>query len=98
MFAARLLGCEGDGNAGVWSGGAVVAVSTYMDRSRGSCVLSSACDVIEMNVVRGVGGVCDMCLARGGVLMAGPGICILFLRILVAPSVHFCCTLSISAS
>ena len=29
MYAARLLGCEGDGNAGVGSGG-VVAVSAYM--------------------------------------------------------------------
>ena len=31
--------------------------------------LSSAGDVLEMSVVRGVGGVCDMCmcLARGGV-------------------------------
>ena len=29
-------------------------------------VLSSACDVLEMSVVRGVGGVC-MYLARGGV-------------------------------
>ena len=29
MFAARLLGCEGDGNAGVGFGGGVVAVSAY---------------------------------------------------------------------
>ena len=44
----------------------MVAVSTtYMGGTR---VLSSACDVLEMSVVRGVGGVCDMCmcLARGG--------------------------------
>ena len=69
MYAARLLGCEGDGNAGVGSGGGVVAVSAYMCGTRGSGVLSSACDVLEMSVVRGVGGVCDMCmcLARGGV-------------------------------
>ena len=62
MYAARLLGCEGDGNAGV------VAVSAYMSGTRGSGVLSSACDVLEMSVVRCVGGVCDkcMCLARGG--------------------------------
>ena len=35
---------------------------------RGSGVLSSTCDVLEISVVRGVGGVCDMCmcLARGG--------------------------------
>ena len=51
------------------SGGGVVAVSAYMDGTHGSGVLSSACDVLEMSVVRGVGGVCDMCmcLARGGV-------------------------------
>ena len=44
-------------------------MSAYMDGTRGSCVLASACDVLEMSVVRGVGGVCDMCmcLARGGV-------------------------------
>ena len=63
VFAARLLGCEVDGNAGVGSGGSVVAVSDYMDG------LASAGDVLEMSVVRGVGGVCDMCMrfARGGV-------------------------------
>ena len=61
--------CEGDGNAGVGSGGGVVAVSACMSGTRGSGVLSSACDVPEKSVVRGVGGVCDlyMCLARGGV-------------------------------
>ena len=69
MFAAILLGCEGDGNAGVGSGGDVVAVSAYMGGTRGSGVLASAGDVLEMSVVRGVDGVCDMsmCLARGGV-------------------------------
>ena len=50
------------------SGGGVVAVNAYMGGTRGSGVLSSACDVFEMSVVRDVGGVCDMCmcLARGG--------------------------------
>ena len=69
MYAARMLGREGDGNAGVGSGRGVVAVSAYMDGARGSGVLSSASDVLEMSVVRGVGGVCGMCmcLARGGV-------------------------------
>ena len=45
----------------------MVAVSAYMSGTRGSGVLSSTCDVLEMSVVRGVGGVCDMCmcLARG---------------------------------
>ena len=55
MYAARLLGCEGEGNASVGPGGGVAA---YMDGTRGSGVLSSTCDVIEMSVVRGVGGVC----------------------------------------
>ena len=38
-----------------------------MGRTRGSAVLSSASDVLDMSMVRGVGGVCDMCmcLARG---------------------------------
>ena len=64
-----MLGCEGDGNAGVGSGGGVVATSAYMGGTRGSGVLSSTGDVLEMSVVRGIGGVCDMCmrLARGGV-------------------------------
>ena len=46
----------------------MVAVSAYTGGTRGSSVLSSACDVLEMSVVRGVGGGCDirMCLARGG--------------------------------
>ena len=45
--------------------GSVVAVSACMSGTRSSGVLSSTGDVL----VRGVGGVCDMCmcLARGGV-------------------------------
>ena len=44
-----------------------------MGGTRGSGVLSSAGDVLEMSVVRGVGGVCDvcMCFSRGGVGGAG---------------------------
>ena len=51
------------------SAGVVVAVSACMCSTHGSGVLSSTGDVLEMGVVRGVGGVCDMCmcLARGGV-------------------------------
>ena len=51
------------------SGGCVAAVSACMSSTHGSWVLSSTGDVLEMSVVRGVGGVCDMCmcLARGGV-------------------------------
>ena len=47
----------------------MVAVSACRSGRRGSGVLSSTGDVLEMSVVRGVGGVCDMCicLARGGV-------------------------------
>ena len=51
MYAARLLGCEGDGNAGVGSGRGAVAASAYMCGTRGSG------DVLEMSVVRGIGGV-----------------------------------------
>ena len=45
----------------------MVAVSACMSGTRGSDVLSSTGDMLEMSVARGVGGVCDMCLARGGV-------------------------------
>ena len=64
MYVVRVLG---DGNAGVGSGGGVVAASAYMGGTRGSGVLYITGDVLEMGVVRGVGGVCDMCLARGDV-------------------------------
>ena len=68
--AVRLLGCEGVGNAGVLSGGGVVSVSAYMGGTRGSGVFSSSCDVLEMSVVRGVGGsvlhVCVFVSGRGG--------------------------------
>ena len=46
-----------NGNAGVGFVGGVVAVSAYMGGTR---VLASACEVLEMSVVRGVGGMCDM--------------------------------------
>ena len=35
-------------------------VSAYMGGTRASGVLACAGDVLEMSVVRGVGGVCDM--------------------------------------
>ena len=55
--------CEGDVNAGMRFGGGVVAVRAYLG------VLASAGDVLEISVMRGVGGVYDMCicLGRGGV-------------------------------
>ena len=51
------------------SGGGVVAVFACMSSTRGSDILPSIGDVLEMSVVSGVGGVCDMCmcLARDGV-------------------------------
>ena len=71
-----MLGCEGDSNVGVGSVGDVVA---YMGGTRASC----AGDVLEMSVVRGVGGVCDnsggtwgkwdMCLCFGGGGVGGVG-------------------------
>ena len=42
---------ESDDNAGVGSGGGVVAVSACMCGTRGSGVLSSTGDVLEMSVV-----------------------------------------------
>ena len=50
MCAVRV--CEGDGNAGVGSGGCVVALSACMSGTRGSGVLSNPGDVLEMSVVR----------------------------------------------
>ena len=47
-------------------GGGVVAVSACMSGTRGSGVLSSTGDVLEMSVVRGVGGVC-VCVWLGAV-------------------------------
>ena len=57
------------------SGDGVVAVSACMSGTRGSGVLSSTGDVLEMSVVRGVGGVCDicMCLARAVWMERGVG-------------------------
>ena len=63
-----LRGCEGDSNAGVEPGGGVVAMIAEcecMDWTRGSGVVSSAYDVLEMSVVRGIGGVCEMCMCFG---------------------------------
>ena len=59
---------RGDCNAGVGFGGGVVAVRCVYGWYTCFRCLASAGDVLlEMSVVRGVGGVCDMCLARGGV-------------------------------
>ena len=64
-----MLGCMGDGNTGVGSGGDECLYGWY---AWVRC-LSSAGGVLEMSVVRGVGGGCDMCkcLDRGGVVGVG---------------------------
>ena len=51
----------------------MVAVMACMSGTRGSGGFPSTGDMLEMSVVRGVGGVCDMCmyLARGGVGVSG---------------------------
>ena len=62
-----------DGNASVGVGRLVIAMSAgceYMGCTRGPGIVSSAYEVLEMSVVRGMRGVCvvcDMCmyLTRG---------------------------------
>ena len=44
----------------------MAGVSAYMGGTRGSCVLASTGDVLVMSVVRGVGGVCDICMCLFG--------------------------------
>ena len=48
-------------------------MSVCMSGTRGSGVLSSTCDVL----VRGVGGVCDMCMCFGCGGVGGVGCCCL---------------------
>ena len=71
LHVCMLWECEGARVSAmpVWGWGGEVAVSVCMGGTHGSGVLSSAGDVLEMSVVRGVVGVCDMCicLAWGGV-------------------------------
>ena len=66
--------CEGGGNACVGSGGGVVTVSACMSCTRGSGVLSSTGDVLYMSVVRGVGGVYDMCMCLARGCVGGEGV------------------------
>ena len=73
LHVCMLIECEGDGNVGVADVEGVVALSAACEcvgGTRGSRFVSSADDVQEMSVVsgvRGIGGVCEMCmcLARG---------------------------------
>ena len=48
-------------------------MSACMSGTRGSGVLSSTCDVLEMSAVRSVGGVCDMCMCLAGGGVGGEG-------------------------
>ena len=52
----------------MWGPGGCGCGECVLGGTRDSGVLSSVGDVLEMSVVRGVGGVCDMCmcLARCG--------------------------------
>ena len=51
----------------------MVAVSACMCGTRGSGVLSRTGDVFEMSVVRGVGGVCGMCMCLARVVWVERG-------------------------
>ena len=64
--------CEGVGHAGVGGVAVVSAGHQCVGGTHGSGIVSSAADVLEMSVLRGmrgVGGACEMgmCLSRGGV-------------------------------
>ena len=63
LHVCMLRECEGDTNAGVGDGGDVFVVTEgHVGDKRCSSTVSSAADVLGMNVVRwmrGVGGVCD---------------------------------------
>ena len=52
----------------------MVAVSVCMCGTRGSGVLYSTGDVLEMSVVRGVSGVCDMCMCLARVVWVERGV------------------------
>ena len=45
VYVARMLGCDGDGNAGMGSGRGVVPVSAYIGGTRGSgvCLVHVTC-------------------------------------------------------
>ena len=66
LHVCMLRECEGYGNAGMVDVGGVVVVSAvHAGGARGSGIVSSAADMIGMSVlrgVRGVGGVCAMCM------------------------------------
>ena len=63
LYVCMLRECEGDGNVGVGDGRGVGVVSAeHVGGTHGSCIVSSAADLLGMSVVRGmkgVGGVCE---------------------------------------
>ena len=62
LHACMLRECDGNGNSGM-----VVVSAVHVGGTRGSGIVSSAADVLGMSVVRGmrgVGRVCEMCMAR----------------------------------
>ena len=67
-YAERVRGCERYGNACVVDGGGAVAMSVgheYVGDVRGPGIVSSADDLLEMRVLRGMIGVrevCEMCM------------------------------------
>ena len=65
FYVYMLRKCEGDGNADVGAGGGVFVVSSgcrYRCGTCGSGVVSTANDVLELSVVRGVRGVDGVCV------------------------------------
>ena len=65
LHVCMLRECEGDGNTGVESGRGVGVVSAHMGGTRGSGVVHSACDMLEISVVRGVGVMTCACVSIG---------------------------------
>ena len=54
--------------------GCVVVSAGHVGDTRGSCIVSSVADVLWMSVVRvmrGVGGVCEMCLVGAAWVVRG---------------------------
>ena len=66
-----LIECEGDRNAGVWDGGAVVGMRVGNENVGATCrsgIVSNAADVLGMSVVRGMKGVGGVCKCLVGVV------------------------------
>ena len=57
--------------------GGVVGVSAgyeYVGGTRGSCIVSSAADVLGLSGMKGVGGVCEMCMCLNRVAVGVMGV------------------------